>query len=478
MSEETSGNNENLNQTRKNGERDSMRIIYREFMLFIRQLTNMRDEIVEEQTIKTIRDNMVFRGSAVWILVCSIIVASVGLNANSVAVIIGAMLISPLMGPIRAIGLALAINDIPTLKLGLKNFGIMVFVSVITSTLYFLITPLSGDTNELLGRVKPHALDILIAFFGGLAGIIASASSNRNAAMTIVPGVAIATALMPPLCTVSYGIATGQWNYSLGAFYLFLLNAVFICLSTIVVLRLLKFKSVKMVSREREKRVQKYIAFGLVIIIVPSIYMTYTIVKESIFERNANRFINEVIKSDHSVLVNAELDLTGPNYAIKIYTLGTEITEEKEDYWNETKANYKLGEADIKVFRYKNTFNTELLTNESIIAYQEKKIKEMEEELIEIYGRLGDNTDLNIDQLNNRIKVHYPGVEAYSFAKSFESNFGNQIDTVYTFTVHWFDSISEMTIGNDMKTLRVMLETELKLVDSLSVRYPVRVIRY
>lgn len=481
MNQETELNQETQpqNQERKmNG--DNLGYILKSLFRFVKNLGSMRDEIVEEQTIATIKQNMEFKGSAVWILVCSIIVASVGLNANSVAVIIGAMLISPLMGPIRAIGLAVAINDIPTLKMGLKNFGIMVFISLITSTIYFLITPISGDTSELLGRVKPHALDILIAFFGGLAGIIASASSNRNAAMTIVPGVAIATALMPPLCTVSYGIATGQFQYSLGAFYLFALNAVFICLSTIVVLRVLKFKSVKMVSKERAKRVKQYMALSLIVIIVPSVYVTYTIVKDSIFEKNATRFVKEVIKTDQSILVNYELDYGDEVNRIVIYPLGTEISEEKESHWNEQLKNYNLDKVELKIYHYKNSFDMSAVSNESVIKYQEKKIKEMEDQIFVLNTQIKENlsTDIDINSLDARIKVHFPNVRTYVFAKSLVSKFNNVIDTVYTFNIAWSDSISQSQIQKEMNSIQIMLENEMKISDNGILKYPVKVIRY
>ncbi len=471
-------------QTRqKKMELDNLGIILKALIRFIKNLVSMKDEIDEENTIKSIKESMTFKGAAVWILVCSIIVASVGLNANSVAVIIGAMLISPLMGPIRAVGLALAINDIPTLKMGLKNFGVMVGVSIITSTIYFLITPINGDTSELLGRVKPHALDILIAFFGGLAGIIATASNNKNAVLTIVPGVAIATALMPPLCTVSYGLATGQWNYSLGAFYLFILNTVFICLSTIVLLRLLKFKTVQHISKEVTARVQKYIYISLFVIIVPSIYMTYSIVLESIFEKNAEDFVTNVIKTDNSVLVNYEIVYTGDVNVIKIYPLGTEITQDKEDAWRSQMEKYSLTDSELKVFRYKkgvDEANLMAMSNESVIKYQEKKIKELEDELFEIYTKVEEDVtkDLDIATLDTRILVHYPEISSYSFSKSYQSQFNNMIDTMYLFTIKWKDSIPDTLIKVKSLSLKKMLENEVKILKNGVLDYPVKVSKF
>ena len=188
---------------------------------FIKKLISIENEVSPKKTISSITAEIEFKGSSIWILICSIVVASIGLNNNSTAVIIGAMLISPLMGPIRGIGMALATNDFKILIKSLINYGVMVGVSLLASYVFFLVTPLKAETSELLMRTKPYVFDILIAFFGGLAGIVAAATSNKNSGITIIPGVAIATALMPPLCTVGYGMAVGNWTYLLGAFYLF-----------------------------------------------------------------------------------------------------------------------------------------------------------------------------------------------------------------------------------------------------------------
>ena len=188
--------------------------------------------------MEDIEKGIEFRGYNVWILICSIFICSIGLNVNSVAVVIGAMLISPLMGPIRGIGLSVGTNNFKLLIFSLINFGIATVVSILASFIYFKLMPFKDDTAEILARTEPFILDVLIAFFGGLAGIIAATKQDNS---TVVPGVAIATALMPPLCVTGYGLATGNWNYTFGAFYLFILNSLFICLATIIVLRYLRF---------------------------------------------------------------------------------------------------------------------------------------------------------------------------------------------------------------------------------------------
>ena len=256
------------------------------FKVFIKELMSINHDVDRDETVKSIVADIEFSGTNIWILMCSIIVASIGLINDSTAVIIGAMLISPLMGPIRGIGLALSTNDFKILIKSLSNFGVMIAVSVLASFLFFLITPIKTETSELLSRTEPQVLDILIAFFGGLAGVISATIKNKGGTLTVVPGVAIATALMPPLCTVGYGLALANWSYFIGAFYLFLLNSVFICLATFLVLRLLKFPLVQFVNPKIEKKVKIYVFVVILLIIIPSVVKFSSMIKKSLFEQN------------------------------------------------------------------------------------------------------------------------------------------------------------------------------------------------
>ena len=205
---------------------------------FLSELLDFREDTDREATVEAIKNDIGFKGATAWILVCSIFVASIGLNANSTAVVIGAMLISPLMGPILGVGLSIAINDVDTLKRSLINLGIMIVLSLLTAFLFFYLFPLSEDTSELLGRVKPDIRDVLIAFFGGSALLIAR--TKRGTIASAIFGVAIATALMPPLCTAGYGLAKGNWMYFGGAMYLFTINTIFIALATFIILKVLR----------------------------------------------------------------------------------------------------------------------------------------------------------------------------------------------------------------------------------------------
>lgn len=449
------------------------------FFKFIKDIVTIKDEIDMHNTIESIKQSMVFRGSAIWILICSIIVASVGLNFNSVAVIVGAMLISPLMGPIRAVGLALATNDFKTLISGLKNFGIMVAVSIITAYVYFKFTPIKEDTSELLGRVKPQAFDVLIAFFGGLAGIVASASNNKSAAMTIVPGVAIATALMPPLCTLSFGLATHQWNYAIGAFYLFLLNSVFIALSTVVLLRLLKFPKVAFVNAKTEKKVKIYTFVVLLLIVIPSIYKTVQIVKESIFESQANDFISNVILVDNPYSYDVDIDYNKGEPILTVYSNGSEISQDLKDQWLAQLPHFIEG-AKLK-FKEKTPDNShiesiaELKAKLALTQEQNFKLNEEKDELMHKVDKL-ESTKLNVEELGVRVKSQFPAVKDIFYGKGMNYNMNGKLDTAYTFSIEWKDSIDPNYIKFYAPKLQNMLMTELEIADSTSKGKTVKVI--
>lgn len=449
------------------------------FINFVKDIISIKDEIDVDNTIESIKQNIVFRGAAIWILICSIIVASVGLNFNSVAVIVGAMLISPLMGPIRGVGLALATNDFKTMMSGLKNFGVMVVVSIIAAYVYFKLTPIKEDTSELLGRVKPQAFDVLIAFFGGLAGIIASASNNKSAAMTIVPGVAIATALMPPLCTLSYGLAIHEWKYAAGAFYLFLLNSVFICLSTVVLLRLLRFPKVDFVNPKTERKVKIYTFVVLLLIVIPSIYKTVNIVRESIFESQANEFVTQVILVDNPYSYDVDIDYNNGAPIVTVYSNGAEINQDLKDQWQAQLQHY-MDNAEIK-------YKEKTLDNSHIESIAELKAKlalaqeqnfVLNEEKVQLIHKVKkfEDTKLDINELGIRVKSQFPAVKEVFYGKGMNYNVNGKIDTAYTFTIEWKDSANVNYINYYAPKLEQMLVTELQIADSTSVGKTVKVI--
>jgi uncharacterized hydrophobic protein (TIGR00271 family) len=268
-----------------------MSTLYRKFRQFLNVRFSLTDDKDDDAVIvDRLKKEVQFMGTNLWTLIFAIFIASIGLNVNSTAVIIGAMLISPLMGPIMGIGLAVAINDFELLKKAGKNLAIAAVFSVATSALYFRITPLHDASSELLARTTPSLWDVFIAILGGLAGIVAATRKQKS---NVIPGVAIATALMPPLCTAGYGLATGQLYYFLGAAYLFFINSLFICLATFVIVKHLGFKKVHFAAPAQEKRVSQTILAIVIITIIPSIYLAYRIVQKSIFEKNAKNFITQ-----------------------------------------------------------------------------------------------------------------------------------------------------------------------------------------
>ena len=252
------------------------------------QFTLDEDKADEGLIIESINRNVAFKGTNLWTLVFAILIASIGLNVNSTAVVIGAMLISPLMGPIMGIGLGIGIYDFNLMKRGIKNLLIAAVFSIITSFIYFSLSPLHEAKTELLARTTPSIWDVLIAFFGGMAGIIAGTRKEKS---NILPGVAIATALMPPLCTAGFALATGKMYFFLGAVYLFFINSLFICLATFIIVRYLKFKTTKYASVSQQKKVVRYIWIIVTLTILPSIYLAFRIVQKTIFEENARQFI-------------------------------------------------------------------------------------------------------------------------------------------------------------------------------------------
>jgi len=286
----------------------------------------MPDKDDEQSAIRQMSSAVVFKGANLWVLICAIFIASLGLNVNSTAVIIGAMLISPLMGPIIGMGLAVGINDIDLLRRALKNFGVATAVSVLTAMLYFLITPLGEAQSELLARTSPTIYDVFIAFCGGMAGIIALTTSGKG---NIIPGVAIATALMPPLCTAGYGLAMGKWLYFLGAFYLFFINTVFITLATYVGVKLLKFHPKETAGNEKGIADRRIIMGVVVLTMIPAVFMTINIVRKSIFDSNVRHFVKEELSQVGTQILSSSVD--ADSSVLNVVAVGRELSPQKRD---------------------------------------------------------------------------------------------------------------------------------------------------
>ena len=279
------------------------------------------DKENENDIIAGISQGVSFRGANLWVLIFAIFIASLGLNVNSTAVIIGAMLISPLMGPIVGMGLAIGINDSILLKKSIHNYLIATLISVLTATIYFVLSPLDEAQSELLARTSPTLYDVMIALFGGAAGILAlSTKGNGN----VLPGVAIATALMPPLCTAGYGLAMGNIYYFLGAFYLFFINTVFIALSTYLGVHMMGFSKKTYIDKNKNKSMQRYIAIIVVMTMVPACFMTFNIIRESITKSHINKFVKDILDTKGTRIISYETNKD--SMTLKVVAVGKEIS--------------------------------------------------------------------------------------------------------------------------------------------------------
>tara|TARA_B100000524_G_scaffold22647_4_gene11543 strand:- start:18448 stop:19812 length:1365 start_codon:yes stop_codon:yes gene_type:complete len=370
---------------------------------------------------ENIDSGVVFKGTNLWILVFAILICSLGLNVNSTAVVIGAMLVSPLMGPIIGLGFGIATSDIGLLKKALYNYLFAGIVAIVASTLYFALTPINIAQTEMLSRTSPNIYDVLIAFFGGLAGIVAITSKMKG---NVIPGVAIATALMPPLCTAGYGLATLQWNFFLGAFYLFFINTVFISLATLLTARLLKFPQKQQLDEKLSKRTNRIILAITVLTIVPSIYFGYTMVQQDRYMQKAIRFVkSEIAKhpTKNSFLLDNEVNASEETITL-IYG-GENISKEEINSLEKNLRDFDLegSTLDIQIgFGKKEEDEINPLAAE--LLSKEQKLQEAEGKLGEANQQLDSIQEINAlsGKIFKELKVQYESVYSLSMQPSIE----------------------------------------------------------
>lgn len=350
-----------------------------------------------ESVLENIKQSTSFRGANLWILACAIVIASVGLNVNSTAVVIGAMLISPLMGPIVGAGFALAVFDFELLKRCGKNLLIATIVSLVVSAIYFFISPFKDAQPELLARISPTIYDVLIAFFGGLVGVIALTRVEKG---NPIPGVAIATALMPPLCTAGYGLAMGNFSYFFGAFYLYSINCFFICIATYFIVRYLKYTPVQFKNIRFEKQIRYGISFLLVLMIVPSFYLAYNLLKEKQFHDNVSKFIENEFTANGYPIIFKEIKYNTSPKKIELAFLSKRFSNEEEKQLNHRLNQYQIfntsliikqGTQDLKkeILNELGTQNKALSEKDIIINNLQNEIKEFKFDDTETYKEIG-----------------------------------------------------------------------------------------
>lgn len=415
-------------------------------------LLRLTHEAEDHQLIHdTIEKGIVFRGTNLWILVFAILIASVGLNMNSTAVVIGAMLISPLMGPINGIGYSVATYNFDLLRRALNNFGFAASAALVTSTLYFMLTPIRTEQAELLARTSPTIYDVLIAMFGGLAGIVAISSKNKG---NVIPGVAIATALMPPLCTAGYGLSIGNWAYFFGAIYLFLINSVFIALSSMLVSQLLKLprKSNLLSSQIKNKN----IAVGVVIAltVLPSFYLGYTLVKKEQFKNKAEQFVSKVNFWQDNYLLDSKID---PD--TKVITLvygGEEFNEETKKMLRDKADDLQLEDAKLDIKHWSKTDSYREL------AQSESRVDEMSMEISRLKTML-NHQQLSMDSLKNEPNL------GSSLLAEINSIFPQVVACSYSKSLQFVDSLPDP---------RPVVQVSLELRDTLSVQDRTKVMNW
>ena len=390
--------------------------LLQQIKFFLSRYFDLRQEKEdEEETIESLKKGVEFRGTNLWVLIFATFLASLGLNTNSTAVIIGAMLISPLMGPIMGFGLGLGITDFELVKRSLRNYLTATLFSVVTATIYFLISPISEAQSELLARTSPTIYDVLIAFFGGLAGIVAGSTKSKG---NVIPGVAIATALMPPLCTAGFGLATGNLSYFLGAFYLYFINTVFISLSTYIVVRVLKYPNKEFLDKKRAQVVRRYMMIIVTCTIIPSLYLTYRVLRTTVFEEQVKSFVNKELDFPNTQVLSKTIAVdTAGRKEINVVLLGETVPDMMIETARARMRDYGLGGIGLHI---QQGFGTDVDINE-LKSVLMKDFYKNNEELVRAQAVQIDSLKHTVDRyrrashlalsLTPELRVLYPQVE-------------------------------------------------------------------
>lgn len=449
----------------------SFKEFFRELWKRLKELVNIADDTDIAATVNNISKGVEFKGDNVWVLFFAIVIASVGLNVNSTAVIIGAMLVSPLMGPIMGIGLSIGIYDVTLLRKSLKNLLLMVVISLLASSLYFLVTPLSEAQSELLARTNPTIFDVFIALFGGLAGILAQ--SRKQEKITIVSGVAIATALMPPLCTAGYGIGTGQLRYFFGAFYLFFINSFFIALATFLMVRYLKFPKKKFINPVKEKRVKRYIFVFSVIVLVPSIFLAVDVIKQASFNSSAIQYVNDISKNvvmDGVHIVSSNKVYNKKGSEIQLSLVGKSLTNEQVAVLQQRLSDFGLNDTKLVIkqaFGGELDVKTQAAMLQDFIETKERQIQERDSIIMVLENKLAKgNNDIPVKQIISEAKTIYPDISELMFATAVKYNSQtNKVDTLPIVNVSWKTEYNDSLSQSVTKWLSIRLEQpKLKLI--------------
>ena len=404
-----------------------------------------------DKVLEHVKSSISFRGSNLWILACAIVIASIGLNVNSTAIVIGAMLISPLMGPIVGAGFALAIYDFELLKKSGKNLLIATVVGLAVATFYFYLSPFKDSQSEILSRTSPNIYDVLIAFFGGLVGVIAITRVEKG---NPIPGVAIATALMPPLCTAGYGLAVGNLSYFFGAIYLYTINCFFICISTFLIIKYLNYKPVQTIDVKSEKRIRYGITALILVMTVPSFYLAYNLLNEKKYSQNVEEFINNEFLDKGFTLIYKKTHFNAKPKSIELAFLNEKFSDDEIKDLNMKLIDYKLPETKLIIKQDLKDLKSEILNE---IGNQSKNISEKEILINNLKKELASFKFENTD-VEEEILILFPEIKTISLGKHFVNQ---HKDSVRMMTVILYD-LNDKKANIDTEKLQNWLERKLK----------------
>ena len=396
-----------------------MKNILRRILIYLKSIIHIADEIDYENASTSIRKNIAFKGTNVFILACAIIIASVGLNVNSIPVIIGAMLVSPVMGPILGFGLGLGTEDTHLVKDSLKNFGVMVGISIIASSLFFLLSPLSlANPSELLARTNPTIYDVLIALFGGLAGIIETSRKDKG---SVITGVAIATALMPPLCTVGYGISIWKGSVIFGALYLFIINSIFIALATFAAVKYFRFPIVETSGETRRHLPKAAVYIILLIVIVPSVITAINVVKENNFTTHAERLVAENKNLGKCFIYDHKATYSRKAPKLELFLAGETLTDEAKKQLYKSAEEYGITRSQIVFHEDATSMRQEFSEVEivkGIYEQTDKQLRRLNDSIVKLGKQLEDykGKEIPVEAISKELFAQYPDITEVSLS--------------------------------------------------------------
>ncbi len=467
-------------QSKENVKKDAQGL-FASISKFLNELLDFREDTDRDATVEAIKNDIPFKGATAWILVCSIFIASIGLNADSTAVVIGAMLISPLMGPILGIGLSIAINDIDTLKKSLINLMTMIVLSLLTAFLFFKFFPTADImTNELFGRTKPDVRDVLIAFFGGAALIIAR--TKKGTIASVIFGVAIATALMPPLCTAGYGLAHNIEHFW-GAMYLFTINTIFIALATFVVLKILRFPMLKYANSQKRKRIARLASVIALLVMAPAIWTFVKFIQQSGLEGDYNNFIKMEIEENHELWLQKGVPTWGEK-KITLYFNGEISDATVADLTNELKNYDKIKDFTLDIKGNKNRSIDKIAdaydrairdldNKDHIIAGLQKQIEILQDNITSLNQQIESKSNtgsVSFTNLSKDAKVRYKDLEYFGYSKMLASKDFINIDTLNVLKLKWNKNLPDSLKQKSEGALKAWLLKELKEKDILILK--------